>query len=220
MKRLAVLASGAGTNLQALLDAIAAGDLDAEIAVVVGNRAGAGALCRGMEAGAPTVAMPLRNRRDPRARAAYDRRLADVVDAFDPDLIVLAGWMLILGPAFLERFRERIVNVHPALLPDGDASEVASSVGPLPALRGARVVRDALSLGLPVTGATVHVVTATVDAGPVVLREEVAVLPGDDEASLHARIKEVEHRLLPRAVGLTLAQLAARECGTRREGSQ
>lgn len=220
MKRLAVLASGAGTNLQALIDAIASGELDAEIAVVVSNRQDAGALCRAQDAGVPTVAMPLANRRDPAARVAYDRRLADVVQAFAPDLIVLAGWMLILGPAFLERFSGRIVNVHPALLPEGDAIEVASSVGPLPALRGARVVRDALALGLPVTGATVHVVTPTVDAGPVVLSEEVAVLPGDDEESLHARIKVVEHRLLPRAVGLALSQLATQGSRARREGSE
>lgn len=222
MSRLAVLASGAGTNLQALLDAIAAGELDAEIAVVVTNRQDAGALRKAMDARLPTVTLPLANRRDPMARAKFDRQLADVVQAFVPDLIVLAGWMLILGPAFLERFPGRIVNVHPALLPDGDGDEVESSAGLLPALRGASVVREALSLGLPVTGATVHVVTATVDAGPVILREEALLLPGDDEASLHARIKQAEHRLLPRAVALTLAHLAAHEFGhgTRRESSE
>lgn len=222
MSRLAVLASGTGTNLQALLDAIAAGELDAEIVVVVSNRRKAGALCRAMDAHVPTVTLPLANRRDPTARAMFDRQLADVVQAFVPDLVVLAGWMLILGPAFLERFPGRIINVHPALLPDDDGSEIESSVGPLPALRGARVVRDALTRGLPVTGATVHVVTSTVDAGPVVLRQEVAVLSGDDEASLHARIKQIEHLLLPRAVGLALAHLAAHEFenGTRREGSE
>lgn len=222
MSRLAVLASGMGTNLQALLDAIAAGELDAEIAVVVTNRQDAGALRKAMDARLPTVTLPLANRRDPMARAKFDRQLADVVQAFVPDLIVLAGWMLILGPAFLERFPGRIVNVHPALLPDGDGDEVESSAGLLPALRGASVVREALSLGLPVTGATVHVVTATVDAGPVILREEALLLPGDDEASLHARIKQAEHRLLPRAVALTLAHLAAHEFGhgTRRESSE
>lgn len=222
MSRLAVLASGSGTNMQALLDAIAAGELDAEIAVVVSNRRDAGAVCKAMDAHVPTVTLPLANRRDPIARAMFDRQLADVVEAFAPDLIVLAGWMLILGPAFLDRFPGRIVNVHPALLPNGEGSKVESSAGLAPALRGARVVRDALLLGLPVTGATVHIVTPTVDAGPVILREEVPLLPGDDEASLHARIKQAEHRLLPRAVALTLAHLAAHEYGhgTRRDGSE
>jgi phosphoribosylglycinamide formyltransferase-1 len=211
VKRLAVLASGSGTNLQALFDAIASGLLVAEIAVVVSNRRDAGALCRAMDAGVPTVVLPLADRRDPEARAVYDRQLADVVLAFAPDLVVLAGWMLILGPVFLERFPGRIVNVHPALLPDDDGNEVASSRGPLPALRGPRVVRDALTRQLPVTGATVHVVTSTVDAGPVILREEVPVRPDDDEAGLHARIKRVEHQLLPRAVALALAAHSDRE---------
>jgi phosphoribosylglycinamide formyltransferase 1 len=205
VKHLAVLASGSGTNLQALLDAIAAGTLDTGIAVVVSNRGDAGAVCRAQDAGVPTVVLPLVGRRNPALRSVYDRQLADVVSAFAPDLIVLAGWMLILGEVFLDRFPGRIVNVHPALLPDDDGSDVVCSRGVIPALRGPRVVRDALSQHLPVTGATVHVVTTTVDAGPIILREEVPVHPDDDEASLHARIKGVEHRLLPRAVALTLA---------------
>ena len=151
--------------------------------------------------------LPLANRRDSVARAAYDRQLGDVVAAFAPDLVVLAGWMLILSPAVLERFPGRILNVHPALLPDGVGLEVLTSHGVLPALRGRRVVRDALRERLPVTGATVHYVTHDVDAGPVILREEVPVLPGDDEARLHARIKVVEHRLLPHGVALALAEL-------------
>jgi phosphoribosylglycinamide formyltransferase-1 len=211
VKRLAVLASGAGTNLQALLDAIAAGTLAAEIAVVISNRPDADALRRAADAGVPTRVLPLVDRRDLKARAAYDRELADAVLAFAPDLIVLAGWMLILGPAFLEAFPGRIINVHPALLPDDEGSSVVCSAGCLPALRGAHVVREALALRLPVTGATVHVVTATVDAGPVILREEIPVEPADDEASLYARIKRVEHRLLPRAVEMALTNLGARE---------
>jgi len=207
VKRLAVLASGAGTNLQALLDATRGGELVAEVAVVVSDRAGSGALRRGAEAGVATVLLPLADRHDAAARAAYDRQLVEVVAAFSPDLIVLAGWMLILSPVFLERFPGRILNVHPALLPDGIGLEVLTSQGVLPALRGRRVVRDALRERLPVTGATVHYVTHDVDSGPVILREEAPVLPDDDEACLHARIKAVEHRLLPRAVAMALAEL-------------
>jgi phosphoribosylglycinamide formyltransferase-1 len=205
LRRIAVLASGSGTNLQALLDAIACGTLDAKVVVVVSDRAGAGALRRATAAGVPAVSLPLSDRHDPVVRQAYDRRLAGVLRAFEPDLIVLAGWMLILTAEFLDAFPEQVVNVHPALLPDDGGIEVLTSHGCLPALRGPRAVRDALKQRLPATGATVHYVTTTVDSGPVILREEVPVLPDDDEIRLHERIKAVEHRLLPRAVAMALA---------------
>ena len=205
MRRIAVLASGLGTNLQALLSAIASGTLDSEVVVVVSDRAEAGALRLAAGAGIAAVSLPLVDRHDPAARQAYDLQLADVLLAFKPDLLVLAGWMLILTPAFLDRFPGPIVNVHPALLPDDGGIEVLTSRGLVPALRGARAVKDALARRLPVTGATVHYVTTAVDAGPVILRQEVPVLPDDDEVRLHARIKTVEHQLLPRAVAMALA---------------
>jgi len=209
LRRIAVLASGSGTNLQALLEATACGTLDAEVAVVISDRSDAGALRRAEAAEVASVSLPLADRRDPIVREAYDRRLAEVTDAFAPDLIVLVGWMLILGPAFLDRFPGRIVNVHPALLPDGDDVEVLTSHGRLPALRGPRTVRDALRQRMPATGATVHYVTNAVDCGPVILREEVLIFPDDDEIRLHERIKSVEHRLLPRAVAMVLAAVSA-----------
>jgi phosphoribosylglycinamide formyltransferase 1 len=209
LRRIAVLASGSGTNLQALLDATAGGSLDAEVVVVVSDRADAGALRRAAAVGVATISLPLADRRDPVVRQAYDCRLADVLRASAPDLIVLAGWMLILGPRFLNTFPGRIVNVHPALLPDGDGAEVLTSYGRLPALRGPRTVRDALRQRLPATGATVHYVTTAVDCGPVILREEVPILLDDDEVQLHERIKSVEHRLLPRAVAMALAGVSA-----------
>jgi phosphoribosylglycinamide formyltransferase 1 len=206
VNRLVVLASGSGSNLQALLDVCASGALAAEVAAVVSDRAEAGALGRATAADIPALCLPPPDRRDPLARRAYDARLARVVAAFDPDLIVLAGWMLLLSDAFLDRFPERIVNVHPALLPDDGGPVVASSRGVLPALRGAHAVRDALRLGLPVTGATVHLVTLECDAGPALARDETPILAGDDEARLHERIKAVEHRLLPEAIGRLLAE--------------
>jgi phosphoribosylglycinamide formyltransferase-1 len=209
LPRIAVLASGSGTNLQALLDATAHGTVKAEVAVVVSDRVDAGALRRAAAAGVATVWLPLVDRLDPVVREAYDRRLAAVTGAFEPDLIVLAGLMLILGPRFLNMFPGRIVNVHPALLPDGDGVEVLTSHGRLPALRGPRTVRDALRQRLPATGATVHYVTNAVDCGPVILREEVPILPDDDEGQLHERIKSVEHRLLPRAVAMALEAVSA-----------
>jgi phosphoribosylglycinamide formyltransferase-1 len=105
---------------------------------------------------------------------------------------------------FLDRFPGKIINVHPALLPDDGGAEIVTSRGRLPALRGAHAVRDALRHGLPLTGATVHFVTSVVDGGPVILREEVPIRADDDEQRLHERIKAVEHRLLPRAVALVL----------------
>jgi phosphoribosylglycinamide formyltransferase 1 len=209
LQRIAVLASGSGTNLQALLDATAHGTVKAEVAVVVSDRVDAGALRRAAAAGVATVWLPLVDRLDPVVREAYDRRLAAVMGAFEPDLIVLAGWMLILGPRFLNLFPGRIVNVHPALLPDGDGVEVLTSHGRFPALRGPRTVRDALRQRLPATGVTVHYVTNAVDCGPVILREEVPILPDDDEGQLHERIKSVEHRLLPRAVAMALEAVSA-----------
>jgi phosphoribosylglycinamide formyltransferase 1 len=208
LRRIAVLASGSGTNLQALLDAAACGTLEAEVVAVVSDRANTGTLRRAAAAGVAAISLPLADRHDPVVRQAYDRLLAEMLRAFEPDLIVLAGWMLILTPELLGRFRGRIVNVHPALLPEGEGIEVLSSQGLLPALRGPRVVRDALRRRLPVTGATVHYVTTAVDSGPVILREEVPVLPDDDEVRLHQRIKSVEHRLLPRAVTMALAAVS------------
>ncbi len=209
MRSIAVLACGGGSNLQALLDASAAGTLGASVSVVVADRP-CGALARAEAAGARAVLLPMAAtaRRDPATRRAYDERLADVLAVFAPDLVVLAGWMLLLSPQFLARFPGRVINVHPALLPENGGDVVETNRGAIPALRGAYAVRDALRAGLPLTGATVHVVTDDLDAGPVLLRGEVAILPGDDETTLHARIKAVEHLLLPRAVAALLGTSA------------
>jgi phosphoribosylglycinamide formyltransferase-1 len=203
--------------LRAILEARARGELDADVVAVVSERAGAGALAVATDDAIPAICLPLRDRRDDAARRAYDARLARVVAAFEPDLIVLAGWMLLLSDAFLDRFPDRIVNVHPALLPDDGGPIVATSHGMQPALRGARAVREALRLGLPVTGATVHWVTLACDAGPVIARAETPILPNDDEARLHARIKAIEHRLLPDAIGRVLRERSGRPNGAAEE---
>jgi phosphoribosylglycinamide formyltransferase-1 len=128
----------------------------------------------------------------------HEAALLDLLTPVDADLIVLAGWMLVLSADFLERCRCPMLNVHPALLPmEGSPLDV-------PVLRGAHAVRDALELGLPYTGVSVHEVTAEVDAGPVVTREVVPILINDDEHSLYRRIKAVEHRLLVEAVSAVL----------------
>ena len=174
--RFAVLASGSGTNLQALLDAY-----PRELVVVAGDRKGAFAFERARRAGVPVEHV------DPAgfvSREDYDRELADRVAAHDVSLVVGAGYMRVLSPSFLERF-PAILNVHPSLLPR---------------FRGLNAVSRALEAGVEETGVTVHFMVEEVDAGPIVAQERVPVLPGDDEEALLGRLHPVEHRLLVRAV--------------------
>jgi phosphoribosylglycinamide formyltransferase-1 len=201
--QVAVLISGSGSNLQALLDAEAAGALSARVCLVASDRADALGLRRALERAVAAAFVPLAGGRD---RVAWEGRLAAVVGAFAPDLVVLAGFMRILSPAFLDAFPGRVINLHPALLPDDGGDTYTTSGGlVIPALRGAHVVPEALRRGLPVTGCTIHRVTPRVDDGPVLARAEVPVLPGDSVETLHERIKAEERRLIVAVV----ASLAA-----------
>jgi phosphoribosylglycinamide formyltransferase 1 len=179
--RVAVLVSGAGSNMVALADAVARGEVAAEVVAVVSDVADAPALERATERGIPAVAVPF----DRSDRPGWEARLADTVAEHGADLVVLAGFMRILSGAFLARWPDRVVNVHPSLLP---------------AFRGADAVGDALAAGVDTTGVSVHLVDELVDHGPVLAQETVPVLPGDTRATLLARLHEVEHRLLPRCV--------------------
>ncbi|MDQ6875214.1 MAG: phosphoribosylglycinamide formyltransferase [Actinomycetota bacterium] len=181
--RLVVLVSGTGSNLQALLEASAVPAFGAEIVAVGADRDDIPALERAAEAGVPSFVVRLGDFAD---RAGWDRALAEQVASYRPDLVVSAGFMKIVGPEFLGRFGQRIVNTHPALLP---------------AFPGAHPVRDTLAYGAKLTGATVHLVDAGVDSGPIVSQAPVPVLPGDTEESLHERIKTVERALLVDTVG-------------------
>jgi phosphoribosylaminoimidazolecarboxamide formyltransferase/IMP cyclohydrolase len=187
--RIAVGVSGNGSNLRALHAAASRGALDAEIVLVFADRPCA-ALDWAVERGIETLLVPAAPRGDAAARAEEDRILAETLSAVEPELVVLAGYMRVVGPAMLVAFRGRLLNLHPALLP---------------AFPGAHAVRDALAAGVKVTGVTVHFVDASLDGGPIVLQDSVTVLPGDTEETLFERIHAVEHRLLPRAVGLALA---------------
>lgn len=185
--RIVVLASGSGTNLQALLDDPSP---DWTVVGVVTDRPGVGSLERAEVAGIPSEVVAWA---DHDGRDAFTAAINNAAHGFDPDFIVLAGFMRILGRSAIERFPNRIINVHPSLLP---------------AFRGDHAVRDALEYGVTVTGVTVHFVDEKLDHGPIICQEAVDVLPGDDEATLHARIQQVEHRLLPMAVqGLALGEL-------------
>jgi phosphoribosylglycinamide formyltransferase 1 len=197
--RLAVLVSGSGSNLQALIDAIESGQLpNTRIVLVVSNRAAAFGLQRALEHKIPSIYLPWAKRRE-----ESEAKLQVLLDLFEVDLIVLAGFMKIFTPALITHYPQRIINLHPALLPDdsaGSSTYTTSDGSIIPAFRGAHVVPDALKAGVKVTGATVHYVIPEVDAGPVICREEVRIEEGDTEETLHERIKAVEHRLIVQAV--------------------
>ena len=185
-RRLGILISGRGSNLQSIIDAIGRGELAAEIAVVISNRLEAAGLLRAREAGLETVCLSQKNFD---SRDAYDAAIARELEARGVDLVCLAGFMRLVGRPLLEAFPQRILNIHPSLLP---------------AFPGLDAQQQALEYGVCVTGATVHVVTAELDGGPIVLQAAVPVLPDDTVESLSARILIEEHRLYPRAVGLVL----------------
>jgi phosphoribosylglycinamide formyltransferase 1 len=183
--RLAVLVSGSGTNLQALLDAIAADPgFGGEVVVVGSDRSSAGGLQRAERAGVPTVVEAFADHPD---RATWEAALRRRLEEHRPEVVVLAGFMRILSAAFLGGWPDRVINTHPSLLP---------------AFRGAHAVRDALGYGVKLTGSTVHLVDEQVDHGPIVAQRAVEVREGDDEVTLHERVKAVEHELLPACVKL------------------
>ncbi|WP_328726008.1 phosphoribosylglycinamide formyltransferase [Streptomyces sp. NBC_00259] len=183
--RLVVLVSGSGTNLQALLDAISDDPqgFGADIVAVGADRDGIIGLDRARLAGIPTFVCKVK---DHATREEWDRALTEATAGYEPDLVVSAGFMKIVGKDFLARFGGRIVNTHPALLPS---------------FPGAHGVRDALAYGVKVTGCTVHFVDDGVDTGPIIAQGVVEVRDEDDEAVLHERIKEVERQLLVEVVG-------------------
>lgn len=176
--KLVVLASGSGTLLQAVLDAVEKPNFPAKVVAVGADRAGIKALTRAERAGVPSFTVRMADHPD---RAAWDKAITEAVAAYQPDLVVSAGFMKILGAEFLARFPGRVINTHPALLPS---------------FPGAHAVADALAMAVKVTGSTVHFVDAGVDTGPIIAQEPVIVEPDDDEHVLHERIKAVERRLL------------------------
>lgn len=207
--QVAVLLSGSGSNLQALLDV--QDQLGVEVVLVASDRADAYGLQRALARGIAAAHVPLppapRGQARELARAVWEQRLAAITAAFTPDLVLLAGFMRILSPAFLGLFPGRVINQHPALLPDDGGSTYTTSTGlTIPALRGAHVVAEAIERRLPVTGCSIHRVTPRVDDGPVLARAEVSVLPGDTPATLHERIKTEERRLVVEVVAALAAQ--------------
>jgi phosphoribosylglycinamide formyltransferase-1 len=179
----AVLVSGRGSNLQAILDAIRAGHLNARVVLVASDRPEAEALGRARESGVATVALAPADFPD---RAAWNAALDEALQRAGVELVLLAGFMRVLGPALVARWQGRILNIHPALLPR---------------YRGLHTHRRVLEAGERMHGASVHFVTDELDGGPVVLQAQVPVLPADDEASLMARVQAREHEVYARVIG-------------------
>lgn len=190
--RIVVLVSGSGTNLQAVIDAVASGQLQAELAAVGSDVSGCGGLARAEAAGIPTFAVPLPRGATGDQRSQWNRQLCQQVRSHRPDLLVSSGFMKILSAEFLQQVGAPVINTHPALLPS---------------FPGAHGVRDALAAGVKITGCTVHQVDAGVDTGPILAQAAVEVRADDDEAALHERIKVQERRLLVE----TLRRIAAGE---------
>lgn len=185
-RTLGVLISGRGSNLQAIIDAIQRKRLDARIGIVISNRAGAAGLEPAQRAGIPTVVIDHKNFS---SREAFDQSILQELEKHEVDVLCLAGFMRMLSPVLVRAFPNRVLNIHPALLP--------SFVG----LHGQR---QALEYGVKISGATVHIVDEELDHGPILLQAAVPVRGDDTEESLSARILEEEHRLYPEAIGLLL----------------
>jgi phosphoribosylglycinamide formyltransferase 1 len=195
MKRIVVLISGRGSNMEAIVQACAAEGWPARVAAVVSNRPDAAGLAFAQARGIATAVVDHKQYAD---RETFDAALADVIDGFEPDVVVLAGFMRILTTGFVMRFEGRLINVHPSLLP---------------AFTGLNTHRRAIEAGCKVAGATVHFVTPELDHGPIIAQAAVSVLPGDTEDTLSARVLSREHLLYPRAVRWLVSGLLRVERG-------
>ena len=186
--RLVVLISGRGSNMLSILNAIHAKELDAEIVAVISNRPDAAGLTSAAEANIDTHILD-HTRYD--SREAFDSELADIIDSYQPDLVILAGFMRILSAGFVSRFSQRLLNIHPSLLPK---------------FKGLETHQRAIDAGETEHGATVHFVTAELDDGPIVLQTSVPVLADDDASTLAKRVLVQEHQLYPDAIKTLIRQ--------------
>ena len=182
-----VLISGSGTNLQALIDACAASDFPAEIVLVISNRADAGGLERARREGIATRIIP---HKEYSSREAFDAAVDTALRTAGVEFVCLAGFMRLLTPGFVNQWRDRLINIHPSLLPD---------------FKGIDAVEQALAAGVNTTGCTVHFVRPEMDTGPILLQTEVPIKADDTSESLHDRIRQAEHRAYPQALRLIAA---------------
>ncbi len=185
--KLGIMASGSGSNFEAVAEAIASQQLNAQIQVLIYNNPGIKAAARAEKWGVPAV---LLNHRDYKKREELDSKIVHTLRQYEVEWVVMAGWMRLVTPVLIEAFPDRIINIHPSLLPS---------------FKGVRAVEQALEAGVKIAGCTVHLVRLEVDSGPILIQAAVPVLPDDTAETLHARIQVQEHQILPQA----LAQLAA-----------
>lgn len=186
MKKIAVLASGFGSNFQAIIKANKKGTINASIAILICDNPNAYSIIRANKAKIPVALILAKDFSD---RLAYDQCLVNILKKADVDLIVLAGFMRILSPYFINAFRNKILNIHPALLPS---------------FKGSQAIKDALDYGAKITGVTVHFVDEKMDHGPIILQESLPIKPKDTQETLAKRIHKIEHKLYPEAINLFL----------------
>src|ERR671932_1679873 len=188
--KLGMMASGSGSNFEAVAEAIASKQLNAQIQVLIYNNPSIKAAARAEKWGVPAV---LLNHRDYRKREELDGKIVDTLRQYQVEWVVMAGWMRLVTPVLIEAFPDRIINIHPSLLPS---------------FKGVRAVEQALEAGVKITGCTVHLARPEVDSGPILIQAAVPVLPDDTPETLHARIQVQEHRILPQALGQLAAGIA------------
>ncbi|AFY34467.1 phosphoribosylglycinamide formyltransferase [Calothrix sp. PCC 7507] len=182
--KLGIMASGNGSNFEAIAQAIAAGQLNAQIQVLIYNNPGAKAAMRAANRGVEAV---LLNHRDYKSREKFDHQIVEKLRQYDVEWVILAGWMRLLTKVLMDAFTDKVINVHPSLLPS---------------FKGIHAVEQALAAGVKITGCTAHLACLEVDSGPILVQAAVPVLPDDTAETLHARIQIQEHRILPQAIAL------------------
>ncbi|HEY9875132.1 MAG TPA: phosphoribosylglycinamide formyltransferase [Candidatus Obscuribacterales bacterium] len=182
--KLGIMASGSGSNFEAIAQAIASKQLNAKIQVLIYNNPGIKAAARADKWGVPAI---LLNHRDFSTREDLDRQIVRTLQQFDVEWVVMAGWMRLITQVLIDAFPDKIINIHPSLLPS---------------FKGAKAIEQALNARVKITGCTVHLVRLEVDSGPILMQAAVPVLPNDTLETLHARIQVQEHRILPQAIAL------------------
>lgn len=190
--KLGVMASGNGSNFEAVAQAIKDRQLNAQIQVLIYNNPGANVLARAEQWGVPAV---LLNHREVGSREAFDEQIVQTLRQYEVEWVIMAGWMRVVTPVLINAFPDRIINIHPSLLPS---------------FKGIRAVEQALTAGVKITGCTVHLVRVEVDSGPILLQAAVPILPDDTAEALHARIQVQEHRILPLAIALAATRQIAK----------
>lgn len=187
--KLGMMASGSGTNVEAIADAIASGKLNAEISAIIYNNPGAKVVERAKRYGIPAI---LLNHREYKTRQDLDAKIVETFREYHVEMVVMAGWMRIITEVLLDAFPDKVINIHPSLLPS---------------FRGAHGVEDALKAGVKITGCTVHIARLEVDNGPILIQAAVPILPEDTPETLHARIQIQEHQIFPQAIAIAAAKI-------------